>query len=88
MGTKKFSHVSIQDTNSIRLYLHSLIEALERKKITLTSGDDKMDMNVSELCRISIQAKSKDSENKIAIKLSWTEAEKTPELSETKVEIS
>ncbi|HDS16904.1 MAG TPA: amphi-Trp domain-containing protein [Proteobacteria bacterium] len=86
-GWKKFSHVSLQDTNSIKLYLESLIEALDKKKITLLSGDEKIVMAMGELCRISFQAKKKGLENKLTIKLSWTDAGGPAELSREEIEI-
>lgn len=87
MDSKKFSHVSIQDTESIKLYFESLIAALAKKSITLYSGDESLQMTVAELCRISIQAKKKGGDNKLTIKLSWTEAGGPPELSQDEVRI-
>ena len=88
MSTKKFSHVSIQETESVKSYLNSLVEALEQKKITLSSGDENLVMNMGDLCRLSIQAKKKDSEYKLAIKLSWTENGQPSDLSQKEVAIS
>lgn len=87
MDSKKFSHISIQDTEAVKLYLKSLIEALEKKQITLSSGKEKMEMAVGDLCRVSIQAKKKGLENKLSIKLNWRENGKPMELSEDDVEI-
>ncbi|MBN2706353.1 MAG: amphi-Trp domain-containing protein [Deltaproteobacteria bacterium] len=87
MDGKKFSHVSLQDTNSIKLYFESLIEALDKKKITLLSGEEKIVMAMGDLCRISIQAKKKGLENKLTIKLSWTDVGGPSELSREEIEI-
>lgn len=87
MDSQKFSHVSIQDTHSIRLYLESLIAALENKEITLLSGHETIQMGVADLCRIAIQAKKKGSENKLSIKLSWSEDGAAPGFSPDEIEI-
>ena len=87
MDANKFSHVSIQDTETIGVYLESLIEALDKKEITLSSGSDNMQMTVANLCRITIQAKKKGKDNKLSIKLSWTDDGPTPSFSQDEIKI-
>lgn len=73
MSTKKFDYESLQDAHSIKTYLVSLIDSIEKGRIVLKSNGDEMAMRVNDLMKFSVQAKNKDGQNKLSIKLSWSE---------------
>ncbi|MFA7382816.1 MAG: amphi-Trp domain-containing protein [Desulfurivibrionaceae bacterium] len=73
MSTKKFDYESLQDAHSIKSYLVSLIDSIEKGRIILKSNGEEMAMRVDDLMKFSVQAKKKDGQNKLSIKLSWSE---------------
>ncbi|MDG4476187.1 amphi-Trp domain-containing protein [Thiovibrio frasassiensis] len=73
MSTKKFDYESLQDADSIKTYLVSLTDSIEKGRIILKSNGEKMVMRVDDLMKFSVQAKKKDGINKLSIKLSWSE---------------
>jgi len=73
MSTKKFDYESLQDAHSIKTYLVSLIDSIEKGRIILKSNGEEMAMRVDDLMKFSVQAKKKDGQNKLSIKLSWSE---------------
>ncbi|MFA7346616.1 MAG: amphi-Trp domain-containing protein [Desulfurivibrionaceae bacterium] len=73
MSTKKFDYESLQDAHSIKTYLVSLIDSIEKGRIILRSNGEEMAMRVDDLMKFSVQAKKKDGQNKLSIKLSWSE---------------
>ena len=73
MSTKKFDYGSLQDAHSIKTYLVSLIDSIEKGRIILKSNGEEMSMRVDDLMKFSVQAKKKDGQNKLSIKLSWSE---------------
>ncbi len=74
MSTKKFDYESLQDAHSIKSYLVSLIDSLEKGRIILKSDGEELAMRVDDLMKFSVQAKKKDGQNKLSIKLSWSES--------------
>lgn len=74
MSTKKFDYESLQDAHSIKNYLVSLIDSLEKGRIILKSDGEELAMRVDDLMKFSVQAKKKDGQNKLSIKLSWSES--------------
>ena len=72
MPHDKFSYDSIQDITSIKQYFNSLLEAIEKRRIVLKSEDKEIILNVNEMFRFAVHARKKGRENKLSIKMSWT----------------
>jgi len=72
MSHDKFSYDSIQDITSIKQYFSSLLESIEKRRIVLKSEDKEIILNVNELFRFTVHARKKGRENKLSIKMSWT----------------
>lgn len=76
MAEQKFVHESLQDLKSIRSFFDALITSVEKKRLVLSSEGQEMVMEMEGLLKFSLRAKKKSGENKLAIKISWTD---TPE---------
>lgn len=72
MGQEKFSYDSIQDIESVKQYLLSLLEAFNNRRIVLKSENEELVLTMEELFRFSVRAKKKGRTNKLSIKMSWT----------------
>ena len=72
MSHDKFSYDSIQDIKSVKQYFNSLLEAIEKRRIVLKSEDKEIILNVNETFRFAVHARKKGRENKLSIKMSWT----------------
>lgn len=91
MTKEKFNFKSIQDAESVKRYLESLINAIENKKIKLSSESQEVELNLADLFRFSIRVKKRERENKITIKIAWDdekETEKETILQESSIQIS
>lgn len=73
MSTHKFNYESLQDANSIKTYLVSLIDSIEKGRIMLKSNGEEITMNVDDLMKFTVRAKKKDGLNKLTMKISWAE---------------
>jgi amphi-Trp domain-containing protein len=76
MAEQKFAHESLQDLNSIRAFLDALITSVDKKRLVLTSDGHEMVMEMEGLLKFSLRAKKKSGENKLSIKIAWSD---TPE---------
>ena len=76
MAEQKFTHESLQDLKSIRAFLDALITSVDKKRLILTSEGQEIVMEMEELLKFSLRAKKKGGDNKLSIKISWTD---TPE---------
>ena len=74
MAEQKFTHESLQDLKSIRAFLDALITSVDKKRLILTSEGQEIVMEMEELLKFSLRAKKKGGENKLSIKISWTDA--------------
>lgn len=74
---QKFSYDSIQDISSVKKYLKTLIQSLEKREITLFSDDDAIELTPAELLHFTIEARKKGRKNKVSFELQWND-NKTP----------
>lgn len=74
MSNLKFNYESLQDTETIKAYLESLIDSIQKGTITLKSNGEEISMQLDNLMKFTVRAKKKDGLNKLNIKLSWTES--------------
>ncbi|CCO23806.1 amphi-Trp domain-containing protein [Maridesulfovibrio hydrothermalis] len=71
---KKFVFESLQDSETIRRFLNSLVDGFDSGKISLSTNGDEIELIPKGLLNFSVKAKRKDKNNKIAIKISWKES--------------
>ncbi len=74
MSNQKFNYESLQDAGTIRTYLESLVDSIEKGTITLKSNGDEISMRLDDLMKFTVRAKKKDGMNKLNIKISWVES--------------
>lgn len=72
---EKFEFESIQDTETIRDYLQSLIDGLGTGKIVLSSDGNELELNPGSLLKFEVKAKKKGDITKLALRISWRHAE-------------
>ncbi|WP_051328354.1 amphi-Trp domain-containing protein [Desulfatirhabdium butyrativorans] len=70
---EKFDYEAVQDRETMRQYLNTLIEGIENGKILLRSEKESVLLAPTELIRFSLKAKRKPGKSKITIKLSWND---------------
>jgi len=76
MAEQKFAHESLQDLKSIRAFLDALVTSVDKKRLVLSSEGQEMVMEMEGLLKFSLRAKKKGGENKLSIKIAWSD---TPE---------
>lgn len=67
----KFFFESLQDPDSIKSYLASLIEGIEKGRIVLATNGDELTLDTPDLLKFTLKAKRKSETSKLSIKLSW-----------------
>jgi amphi-Trp domain-containing protein len=68
-----FIFESLQDTQTIKGYLESLLEGLDKGKIILRSNGEEICLEPTNLVKLGIKAKKKGTTRKITMKLAWKE---------------
>ena len=74
--SKEFEYESLQDTQTIRQYLQSLIDGFENGRITLNSEDERIILHPKSLLRFTIKAQTKDDKSRLYIAISWKNSSK------------
>jgi amphi-Trp domain-containing protein len=88
MAEQKFVHESLQDIQSIRSFLDALITSVDKKRLILSSEGQEMVMEMEGLLKFSLRAKKKGGENKLSIKISWSDTPETQTEQSSPVSIS
>ena len=70
----KFEYESIEDRQSIRNYLKTLVEGLEKRRIVFADEKDNVMLIPAELIRFSIKSRKKSGKSKLTIKLAWNDS--------------
>lgn len=73
MSSDEFEFESIQDPQTIRRLIVSLMDGLDKGRIVLSSNGDEIVMSPSNLLKFSVHARKKGETGKINLKLSWKE---------------
>ncbi|WP_027721117.1 amphi-Trp domain-containing protein [Maridesulfovibrio zosterae] len=71
---QKFVFESLQDSETIRQFLKSLVDGFDTGKISLSTNGDEIELTPKGLLNFSVKAKKKETDNKISIKISWKES--------------
>ena len=69
----RIEYDSMQDTQSIQQFLHSLTEGFEKGKIVLRSENEEVVLRPQHLLKFTIKAKKKGEKCKLSVKMSWKE---------------
>ena len=72
---QKFVFESLQDSETIRQFLASLVDGFDTGKISLSTNGDEIELSPKGLLNFSVKAKKKEADSKISIKISWKESE-------------
>lgn len=70
---EKFDYEAIQDRESMRQFLSTLIDGIESGKILLSSDKESVLLSPTELIRFTLKAKRKPGKSKIILKLAWND---------------
>jgi amphi-Trp domain-containing protein len=82
MADEKFIFDSLQDSETITKFLHSLTEEFKKGEIHLATNGDNITLRPEGLLSFTVKAKKKDMTSKLHIKISWKANE--PEVDESK----
>ncbi len=85
---EKFNFESLQDSESIKSFLQSLVDGFEKGSISLSTTDDEIVLSPKGLLNFSVKAKKKPGgSSKMSIKISWKETSKDTLLLEKTINI-
>ena len=73
---KSFTHLSLQDSDSIQQVLNAITESLSKGSMVFSDEEGEIELNPRGLIRLKVSATKTDSRNRLNIKLSWEENEK------------
>ncbi|NDV28614.1 amphi-Trp domain-containing protein [Desulfovibrio sp. JC010] len=71
---KKFVFESLQDADTIRTFLQSLVDGFESGTINLSTNGDNIELQPEGLLNFTVKAKRKAGSNKINIKIGWKDS--------------
>ena len=72
-SSESFNFESMQDSVSIKDFVHSLLNGLHSGKVILSSNGDQIELHPSNMLNFEVKAKKKGRTGKITIKISWRE---------------
>ncbi len=73
MAEQKFFFESIQDSETIKSYLESLIRGIAQKKIVLSTDSEDITLHPNGLLKLTVKARKKSDKNRLSIKMAWTD---------------
>jgi len=68
---KTFSHLSLQDAESIQPILKAIEKGLFKREMTFSDEDDEITLKPEGLLRFKLSASKSDTKHQLAIKISW-----------------
>ena len=72
---KSFTHLSLQDSESIQQVLKAITESLSKGSKVFSDEEGEITLNPCGLIRLKVSATKTDTRNRLNIKLSWEENE-------------
>lgn len=84
----KFEFESMQDPQTIRDYLQSLIEGLERGRVVLATQDRELVLFPHSLLKFSVKAKRKSDGSKLTLSVSWKDSKREGQRADESISIS
>ena len=73
MAEENFFFESVQDTETIRDFLQSLLEGIENGQVKLSTNGDQIVLKPASLLKFEVKARKKAEKTKLNIKISWKE---------------
>lgn len=73
MSEDKFIFESLQDPQTIKEYLESVTEGVEKGRVLLATGDEEMVLYPASLLKFTVKAKKKGGNCKLSLSISWKE---------------
>ncbi len=67
---------SLQDPKTIKTYLQSIIDGIDRGRVILSTEDDEMVLYPGSLIRLTVKGKKKAGGSKLIMAISWKEVKK------------
>ncbi len=86
-GEKKFVFESLQDAETIRTFLQSLVDGFESGNIKLSTNGDEIELHPEGLLNFTVKAKRKSGSNKVNIKIGWKDSVVDAETSDKNLNI-
>ncbi len=83
-----FDYESIQDSITVKNFIQSLIDGIEKGRIQLNSNGEEIVLNPAQMFKFTVKARRKGGTGKISLKISWKEQNAMKILSEGPLEIS
>ncbi len=74
MATDKFEFESIQDSETIRAFMESLMRGLEREHLVLSTGADRIEFAPCGALHFTVRGRRKNGACKVSLKLEWKES--------------
>lgn len=85
---EKFAFESFQDPETIREYLQSITDGIEKGRILLATGDEEIVLHPGVLLKFAVKAKKKSGGSKLSLTISWKETPKSSAVGDTNISIS
>ena len=81
----KFTHESLQDTDSIKSLLKAISNGIGKGKVQLEDEDGELTMHPEGLLRLKISGSQDDEKNRLNIRITWASKNEIPENKPIKV---
>ncbi|GFM37844.1 amphi-Trp domain-containing protein [Desulfovibrio psychrotolerans] len=88
MAEEKFVFESMQDAQSIKVFLESLMQGFENEKVVLASNGDRIELTPSGLLDFSVKARRKGDSSKLSIKIEWKDNRKQLTVTDANLSVS
>lgn len=85
---EQFEFESIQDPQSIKKLILSLVEGIDKGRIVLQSNGEEILLNPSQMLKFTVRARKKGETGKINLKISWKEKKSVNISSDNRIAIS
>ncbi len=72
----KFVFESLQDKETIKDYLHALIDGVDKGKIVLSSNGEEIVLHPNELVRFAVKVKKKGGSSSLNVRIAWKDKRK------------
>lgn len=76
MGDEKFSFESLQDPKTIRDYLQSVIDGIDKGRVILSTEGQEIVLHPASLLKFSVKAKKKSDGGKLNLSITWKESKR------------
>lgn len=85
---ENFEFESIQDPDTIKTFMESLLQGFEKNRIRLASNGEEIVLFPSNMLKFAVKAKRKGNSSKLSLKISWKELKSVNVEAAESIEIS